>query len=165
MPHRSYFLELTTAQDFCPAPFSIKGVSTRLAQPADWARCQSLWREVGRGFWTERQNWTPDVWKAHLKQARVRLKIAELRDEDIGFFELQRTDGDVKLEGFGLLPTWRGRSLGAGLLTMATQAAFDFGARRIWLHTATDDHPHALPNYLKRGYRIYHEEPLADPME
>jgi hypothetical protein len=29
---------------------------------------------------------------------------------------------------------------------------------RVWLHTCTLDHPAALPNYLKRGFRPIREE-------
>ena len=27
------------------------------------------------------------------------------------------------------------------------------GTKRVWLHTSTLDHPNALPNYLRRGFR------------
>ena len=30
--------------------------------------------------------------------------------------------------------------------------------RRVWLHTASTDHPGALPNYLGRGFRVVHSE-------
>jgi hypothetical protein len=26
---------------------------------------------------------------------------------------------------------------------------------RVWLHTFTKDHPHALPNYHRRGFRTF----------
>ena len=29
---------------------------------------------------------------------------------------------------------------------------------RVWLHTCTLDHPHALPNYQKRGFAPYKTE-------
>jgi hypothetical protein len=32
------------------------------------------------------------------------------------------------------------------------------GAVLVWLHTSTLDHPAALPNYLKRGFRPVREE-------
>ncbi len=68
------------------------------------------------------------------------------------------------MEGFGLLPQYRGQGLGSGLLSAATEKAFATGAKRIWLQTATDDHPNALPNYLAGGYRIYRESVLKNPM-
>jgi ribosomal protein S18 acetylase RimI-like enzyme len=119
---------------------------------------------VGRGFWREREDWAPARWREHLDGPHARFVAATLAAEEVGCFELVREGDRVQLEGFGLLPTWRGRSLGAGLLTAATREAFAFGARRVTLHTATDDHPHALPNYLARGYRVVREAPLANPM-
>jgi hypothetical protein len=35
---------------------------------------------------------------------------------------------------------------------------------RIFLHTATDHHPHALPDCLARGNRVHREEPLESPI-
>jgi hypothetical protein len=29
---------------------------------------------------------------------------------------------------------------------------------RVWLHTCTLDHPNALPNYVRRGFRPVREE-------
>jgi hypothetical protein len=90
--------------------------------------------------------------------------IASVRGSDVGFFELSTHRRGVKIEGFGLVPERRGIGLGAGLLTAATRQAFALGAERVWLHTATDDHPHALPNYRSRGFRVYRERELRHPM-
>ena len=30
--------------------------------------------------------------------------------------------------------------------------------RRVWLHTASADHAHALPNYLARGFQVVRSE-------
>ena len=38
------------------------------------------------------------------------------------------------------------------------------GVSKIWLHTATDDHPNAIPDYLSGGYRIVRERELENPM-
>jgi ribosomal protein S18 acetylase RimI-like enzyme len=74
--------------------------------------------------------------------------------------ELTSMARGVKIQGFGLLPAYRGRGLGRDLLTLATERAFATGAPKVWLHTATDDHPNALPNYLSGGYRIVREREL-----
>ena len=164
MDHRSYWLELCAPEELRPAPFAIGGVVLSRLRGAEPERARRLWSEVGRGFWTEREDWTPARWRSHLDAASTWFGVAASDAEDLGFYELTRAGDQVKLEGFGLLPGWRGRGLGAGLLTAATHQAFALGARRIFLHTATDDHPHALPNYLARGYHVYREEPLANPM-
>jgi ribosomal protein S18 acetylase RimI-like enzyme len=162
--HRSYWLELCSPQDFRPAAFAIDAVSLTRVRGSDVERGRALWTEVGRGFWSEREDWSPARWQGHLDDADTWFGVAVLSFSDVGFFELTRAGDEVKLEGFGLLPAWRARGLGAGLLSVATRQAFAFGARRIWLHTATDDHPHALPNYRARGYRVYRTEALELPM-
>ena len=99
-----------------------------------------------------------------MRDPHVSFWIGSRRKEDVGFFELQLRKTGVKLEGFGLLPAWRGKGLGGPLLSAATRRAFALGAVRVWLQTATDDHPNALPNYLARGYRVYRQSELRNPM-
>jgi ribosomal protein S18 acetylase RimI-like enzyme len=164
MEHRSYWLELCSPAELRPAPFAIDGIALARLRGSEWARGRGLWTEVGRGFWSERAGWSRADWERHLDDASTWFGAAARGAADVGFFELVREGEEVKLEGFGLLPAWRARGLGAGLLSAATRQAFALGARRVWLHTATDDHPHALPNYRARGYRVYREEALEHPM-
>ena len=44
------------------------------------------------------------------------------------------------------------------ILLTGSERAWAAGANRIWLHTNTLDHPAALPNYLKRGFKTFHSE-------
>lgn len=164
MNHRSYLLDLYSREELRAKSFPQSGIAISQAKPGETDRCRRLWTEVGRGFWSEREEWLEEQWDRHLKDSSVSFWIATRSSEDIGFFELTALADDIKIEGFGLLPPWRTHGFGGGLLSAATQRAFDLGARRVWLHTATDDHPNALPNYKKRGYRIYHEETLESPM-
>jgi hypothetical protein len=62
------------------------------------------------------------------------------------------------VSGNGLLSprtrSWSGRNPDYPLARRAWEA----GARRVWLHTASLDHPNALANYLARGFRVYDTE-------
>lgn len=164
MKHRSYLLELGTREELRAKSFPEAGIAICQAKPGAAARCRRLWTEVGQGFWNEREEWTEAQWGRYLEAPDASFWIASRSAEDIGFFELTVLAGDIKIEGFGLPSPWRSRGYGGGLLSAAAERAFDMGAHRIWLHTATDDHPNALPNYTKRGFRIYHEEALKAPM-
>jgi GNAT superfamily N-acetyltransferase len=85
--------------------------------------------------------------------------LLRVKGELAGYFELRRdTDGGVEIAYFGLLPGFTGRRLGAHLLTEAVERAWSLGARRVWLHTCTFDHPAALPNYVKRGFTVFKTE-------
>jgi hypothetical protein len=62
---------------------------------------------------------------------------------------------EVEIETFGLIPEFTGRRLGGYALTLGIQRAWDLTPRvgRIWLHTSSVDHPNALPNHHRRGFR------------
>ncbi|MEU8331989.1 GNAT family N-acetyltransferase [Micromonospora sp. NPDC048839] len=72
---------------------------------------------------------------------------------------------EVELDTFGLKPECIGHGYGGYALSLLTQAAWTLpgpqsGAelggrtRRVWLHTTSWDHPHALTNYLARGFAL-----------
>ncbi|MDB4666604.1 GNAT family N-acetyltransferase, partial [bacterium] len=57
---------------------------------------------------------------------------------------------------FGLLPQMFGKGLGSAMLSLAVAQAWSLAdTKRVWLHTCTEDHPHALANYQKRGFRLF----------
>jgi ribosomal protein S18 acetylase RimI-like enzyme len=159
--HRSFLLEATTETFRHTARHSLKLERTT---PNDWQRSKELWCGVGQGFWTARSRWTEIRWRQHLGEPAVSFWAAMRRGQDIGFFELVAQRRGVKIEGIGLLPSKRDRGFGSALLSLATVEAFRLGATRVWLHTATDDHPSALPNYLARGFSICREQELKHPM-
>ena len=80
-----------------------------------------------------------------------------LEGEEVGYAELARVDGDVEIASFGLLPGFAGRGMGGALLATVTEAAWEDGAERVWLHTCSLDSPAALPAYEARGFRRYEE--------
>jgi GNAT superfamily N-acetyltransferase len=165
MTHRNYYLELCSRGDFRPKPFPESGFSILTAKDGDAERCEFLWKEVGKGFWTERSEWSCAKWIDYLRRDDVAFWLLASGNDDVGFFELTKDSHEVKIEGIGLLPTYRGEGIGGALLSFATEQAYAWHAHRIWLNTATDDHPNALPNYLKRGYQIYRQEELLNPMQ
>ena len=164
MRHRSYELECTP-ESFQSRHSRLRGLRLRRARRTEVTRCARLWREVGAGFWSERARWGAARWRTQLTQPSVSFWIASLSGEDAGCFELTRLSRWVKIQGFGLLPSFRGRGLGRDLLAAATELAFEAGAPQVRLHTATDDHPAALPNYLAGGYRIVRAHRLSRPMK
>jgi GNAT superfamily N-acetyltransferase len=150
------YLELTSA----PAPPPAIPRAERIAQET-MARAAylALYRRVG----------APLRWDTRLKLADAeldrllsgkRLCIYVLRDssdEAAGFCEFDReTFPDVELKHFGLVPGMQGRGLGPWLLSTALCKEWQAGARRIWLHTDTWDHPAAVPVYVRAGFRVYH---------
>jgi GNAT superfamily N-acetyltransferase len=82
-----------------------------------------------------------------------------------GYFELEeQADGNVEIVYIGLLPHFTSQGLGGQLVTLAVQRAWQKGAKRVWLHTCTMDHPRALANYLARGFRLFKEEQAEEDL-
>ena len=112
-------------------------------------------------YWHDRLGWTWSQWMAWLGRSEVETWAAYRGGTPAGYFELEAQDGgSVEIVYFGILPDFAGQGLGGYLVTQAVHRAFSMrpGVGRVWLHTATLDHPAALANYLKRGFVIFKEE-------
>jgi GNAT superfamily N-acetyltransferase len=119
-----------------------------------------LYEEVGRAYhWTDRLSWSDDQVRAHLADSAVSIWLLTSGAAPAGYFELRAGDDrSVEIAYFGLLPEFVGRGWGGHLLTRAVETSWSMNPDRVWLHTCTLDHPAALPNYLRRGFRPVREE-------
>jgi len=125
--------------------------------PKLWRR---LYTDVGKEYrWTDRLRWSDDDATAYLSDPDVSLWLLSVDGRTAGYFELHKEpDDSVEIVYFGLLPEFMGRRLGGHLLTEAVERAWRIGARRVWLHTCSFDHPFAILNYLSRGFTIFRTE-------
>lgn len=154
------YLEMLSPGDLSPArePFPIPQIERVGSCPPSFFRY--LYAEVGRAYhWTDRLRWTDQEISAYLSDGRVTLHVLYVDHAPAGYYELRsHDDGSVEIAYFGLLPEYTGRGLGGWMLTRAVQDAWARGANRVWLHTCTLDHASALPNYRKRGFRLFKSE-------
>jgi GNAT superfamily N-acetyltransferase len=139
----------------CPVGVSLDRLDH--CPPALW---RHLYTEVGRDYhWVDRLGWTDEEIARHLVDPALELWILREGGEPAGYFELRSDpDGSVEIAYFGLLPAFTGRGLGKFMLAAAAERAWALGARRVWLHTSSLDHPSALSNYLGRGFSIWKQE-------
>jgi GNAT superfamily N-acetyltransferase len=116
-----------------------------------------LYEYVGGDWrWTDRLVWTPEQWRDYAAADNLRTFVAYRQGSIAGYYELQRQDaGSVEIRVFGVTPEFIEQGCGRLLLDTAIENAFAWGARRVWLHTCTYDHPNALNNYLKSGFKIF----------
>ncbi|MFO7632661.1 MAG: GNAT family N-acetyltransferase [Caldilinea sp.] len=138
------------------------------ADPCTVVRAEILTPELSRYFytavgggwyWIMRLPWRYADWQALLSQPGFETWYGVHRGTPIGYFELlPHPDASVEIESFGLLPHFIGRGFGGQLLTAAIARAWQKGAQRVTVHTCTLDGPHALRNYLARGFRQVREE-------
>ncbi|MHC4417395.1 MAG: GNAT family N-acetyltransferase [Planctomycetota bacterium] len=119
-----------------------------------------LYSAVGKDwYWTDRLKWSEGQWLEYVDRPELETWVGWVSGQQVGYFELEMQSGaNVEVAYFGLLPEFIGQGIGGQLLTAATERAWKMGAERVWVHTNTRDHPHALSNYQARGFRIFKEE-------
>ncbi len=127
----------------------IPDVQRRIGAPHGWVSATRSARE-----WAQ--------WLAH---PRREYHLLVRQEQILGIVDLEpQPAGDVEITAFGLLPEHVGAGVGGYALTLAVHRAWQVEpadttpVSRVWLHTSSEDHPHALRNYLSRGFRIFRTE-------
>ncbi len=119
-----------------------------------------LYELVGSQWqWTERLSWSEEQWKSCVEMANHRTWVAYVQGAPVGYYELRRQEREVEILYFGLAPRFIGRGLGGYLLSQAIKSAWGWQeTERVWVHTCSLDHEHALANYKARGMELYRVE-------
>ncbi|MBP7052613.1 MAG: GNAT family N-acetyltransferase [Phycisphaerae bacterium] len=120
-----------------------------------------LYEYVGGDWrWVDRLVWPAQQWHDYAGNDNLRTFVAYREGSVAGYYELQSQEGgSVEIRIFGLTPEFVGHGLGGPLLDSAIENAFAWGdARRVWVHTCNNDHPNALNNYLKSGFKVFKVE-------
>jgi GNAT superfamily N-acetyltransferase len=144
-----------------PAPLEMEemGLARAPLLRSIYVRIWDVLVSGGRMKWSDRQ------WEEELSRPGVRAWLARVDGNPAGLVELEaEPNGDVGIVVFGLLSEFVGKGFGGALLTWATETAWELtpergdSTARVWVQTSSDDHPHALPNYVRRGFRIFRVE-------
>ena len=159
-PVRTTWLELPAGAPLRPPSRPRPACELRRVAAVSPEFCRFLYTAVGyRWNWTRRLPWSYAAWEAYLRRAGLETWVAWVDGAPGGYFELvagsEPDQAGVEITQFGLVPRCTGRGLGGHLLCDAVRRARELGGGRVWLHTCTADHPHALPNYLARGFRPF----------
>ena len=154
------YLEMTAPGALRPRRRPDGNVGVARREPCEAEFWRYLYTTVGAGYqWLDRLPWTEAEASAYLADPAVSLWVLTVDDAVAGYYELRREDdASVEIVYFGLLPEFTGRGLGGYLLTDAVERAWASGARRVWLHTCSFDHPFAIQNYLDRGFTVFKTE-------
>lgn len=139
-----------------PAP----GIQLELLCKPPVADYRSLYDAVGEAWlWWERRVMSDADLAAILSDPAVEVRVLRAGDAVAGYSELdRRRDGEVEIAYFGLTPAFIGGGLGQYLMEATLRAAWTGEAKRVWVHTCTEDHPKALAFYRRAGFRAYHTE-------
>lgn len=161
----TYYLEMTDSSQFRPAFSSDPQVTMRHIPNPDVTFYRHLYREVGQDWrWRDRLLMSDAELAAALAEPGREVHVLYVDDQPAGYVELVSLSDEVEIAYFGLFPAYLGRGLGKHLLSCGIERAWTIGTRRLWLHTCNLDAPHALANYLNRGFQVYYveEKPMPD---
>ncbi|WP_329049960.1 GNAT family N-acetyltransferase [Amycolatopsis sp. NBC_01488] len=145
-------LEMTAAEQLNPAP-AVDGVTLEATAAGPVVR--DLHVRIGTPHRWPSASRSDEDWERWFAEPGRRYRLVEYRGEVAGAADFApQPGGDVEITTFGLLPEFVGKGLGGYALTLVVADAWTLpGTRRVWLHISTLDHPNALPNYLRRGFR------------
>lgn len=157
MKFTTWHLEMTAPEQLRPPSRPVARLTVRDVAPPDPDLNRRNYSAVGARFqWVDRLPWSVEQWRRWATDPDVTTLVAEVDGAEAGYAEFHRQDrGDVELAFFGLLPGFIGRGIGSAFLCEAVRRAWALGAKRVWLHTCSLDHPTALPGYLARGFQRF----------
>ncbi len=128
----------------------------RLERPSP-AFYRYLYILVGEPWlWTDRRTLGDAALDAEINAEGVEIYVLYAGGEPAGYVELdRRAKPGIHIAFFGLAPSFIGRGLGRYLLNWAVDLAWSYGPERLTVSTWSFDHPRALANYQKAGFRPY----------
>lgn len=158
-----FFLEIKKKQ-FLDKPFSIlKKTEVSLNKEKDININKFFYRQIGKDhFWRDRLLWSDKEWHKYVDNINLETGVMKFKDELIGFYEQEfhKTKNEIELIQMGILKGYQGKKFGSLLLECIIHKAFNKSVERLWVHTCSLDHKHALQNYKSKGFEIFKEEEI-----
>lgn len=152
----NYILEMTTPDEFQPKDAHHPVVRVEKMDPPFPEFNKFLHATVGYDYqWGGRTEWGQKEWYDYVNRDELETWVMYHNGNPAGYFELvKHANGDIQIDCFGLLPHFIGKGFGGFLLTKTIQRAWELAEGKVFLHTCSNDHPHALNNYQARGFKI-----------
>lgn len=151
------YLQMLSPDDLRPAPGPPAVLEVQELDP--WSHVvRDITLGIGRAHQWPSQRWDDQQWKTYLRGPHLRHWVALIDGSPAGLLSLDMPPGgEVEIDTFGLLPEHIGQGIGGHFLTVGVRLAWSVAPQvsRVWLHTSSYDHSHALPNYERRGFCRY----------
>ena len=155
------YLEIHSLNDLKECTNFLEDYSISLIYPTDFQLNKFFYKNIGKKHkWVDRLIWTEQQWIKYVSNKNVKTFVLKRKKDLVGFFELifHQEKKEVEIAYFGILEEYRNKKLGSFLLSEAIKKSFQDNIKRVWLHTCSLDHKHALSNYLSRGMKIFKSE-------
>ena len=155
------YLEINSLHDLKDGELPSEDYTVDLVKPTDFQLNKFFYKNIGKKHkWVDRLIWTEEQWIKYVSNKNVKTFVLKNKKDLVGFFELiiHYEKKEVEIAYFGILEEYQNKKLGSYLLSNAIKKSFQENVDRVWLHTCSLDHKHALNNYLSRGMKIFKSE-------
>jgi GNAT superfamily N-acetyltransferase len=170
IPTKTTYLEMRSANELAPidglAADLARGIAIERLDSPSAADYRELYRGVGERYhWVDRLLMVDGELERIVQDPRVEVHVLRVDGQPAGYAELDRRQEDeIEIAYFGLFPSFVGQGLGKYLLRKSVAIAWTYRPQRVWLHTCDLDHPAALSNYLKAGFKVYDVRVVQQPV-
>ena len=158
---RRNYLEINSLHHLKDGELPSEDYTVDLVKPTDFQLNKFFYKNIGKKHkWVDRLIWTEEQWIKYVSNKNVKTFVLKNKKDLVGFFELiiHSEKKEVEIAYFGILEEYQNKKLGSYLLSDAIKKSFQENVDRVWLHTCSLDHKHALNNYLSRGMKIFKSE-------
>ncbi len=158
-----YYLEINSLKSLSEVASTDKNLTIQKVTPPNIELNKFFYKNVGKNCrWIDRLSWDNLKWTSYLENENVQTYVLKVHEDLAGYFEVieDRAINSSEIAYFGLLDDYIGKKMGGFLLSEAIKICFNLNSKRVWVHTCTLDHKHALKNYLSRGMKIFKEETI-----
>ena len=158
-----FFLELKKNQFLDKFPSKPEKAEVYLDKEKDININKFFYRQIGKDhFWRDRLLWSDKEWHKYVDNVNLDTGVMKYEKNLIGFYEQEfhKKTNEIELIQMGILKEYQGKKFGSFLLNYIIHKAFVKNVERVWVHTCSLDHKHALDNYLSKGFKIFKEETI-----
>ena len=155
------YLEIKSIDDLVMVDRPFNDLYIDKIYPPDFQLNKFFYKEIGKKHrWIDKLVWSNQNWIEYLNTKVTNTYILKQKSELVGYFEqiFYQDKLDCEIAYFGILEEYIGKKFGGYLLSEAIKKSFELGSKRVWVHTCSLDHKHALKNYLSRGMKVFKDE-------
>ena len=158
------YLEIRSINELVEENKPNENVILEKIDPPDFQLNKFFYKEIGKNHrWIDRLSWNDKKWINYINNSSVVTYILKNKEDLVGYFEQNFNNEKLECEiaYFGILEEYFGKKLGGYLLSEAIKKSFEKNSKRVWVHTCSLDHKHALSNYISRGMKIFQTDTIC----
>ncbi len=128
-----------------------------LIKKSDYQLNRFFYKQIGADhYWRDRLIWTDKEWIKYVSNNNLETYVLKKGDDFIGYYEQEYhpRSNEIELINLGVLKNFRGLKLGSTLVSHAISSASRKSPQRMWVHTCSLDHKHALQTYKSKVLRF-----------